>query len=456
MNDAMNRSPGPHLGRVRCGARQRGAVALIVGFSLVALVGAAGLAVDLARLYTNKSELQSAADACALAASAELTCPAGIAGCLTNARQAGKFAALKNKSDFQAAAVVIADADVRFSANFVPNANYLAAGAPADSRYGMCIARSSSIGTWFLGVLGIASNLVTAQAVASLQPSASGAGAGGACPGAPIGACPPAGGGAYAIGDWVVANATGSGTATDLAGPKGIYGAAIKGTFRWVDWDYPGGGANEVRDRLAGTTTTCGISRGSTNIAEEGVKQGAKDAWNSRFGIYGNGVNGYNVNNAPPDRTGYSYPTKVGSVPYIPVGSSAYADFRARQSSFAPFQGQNGVAGTYDSQGPGNPQVGGQASTSAEHQSHGTNRRLIAIPIVNGCAGAGSPVTVVSMACFLMLNPMANGSNGDVFMEYRGAADAPNSPCSSGGAPGGGAGGGGGGGGGALVPTLVQ
>ena len=48
---------------------QRGAVAIIVGLTLAVLVGFAGLAIDGGRLYVNKTELQNAADACALAAS---------------------------------------------------------------------------------------------------------------------------------------------------------------------------------------------------------------------------------------------------------------------------------------------------------------------------------------------------------------------------------------------------
>jgi len=54
------------------------------------------------------------------------------------------------------------------------------------------------------------------------------------------------------------------------------------------------------------------------------------------------------------------------------------------------------------------------------------------------------------MGCFLMLSPMANSSNGDVFLEYRGLASASGTPCQQGGAPGGP------GGSGAMVPTLVQ
>jgi len=53
--------------------RQQGAVAIIVAIVMVAMIGIAGLALDLGKLYVAKAELQNAADACALAAAQSLT-----------------------------------------------------------------------------------------------------------------------------------------------------------------------------------------------------------------------------------------------------------------------------------------------------------------------------------------------------------------------------------------------
>lgn len=426
---------------------QRGAVAMIVGLGLAVLVGFAGLVLDLGRLYINKSELQTAADTCALAAAAELTCTTGT-DCLLNAQYSGKFAALKNSSDFQRSAVSIADTDVQFSTSFVSGYASISSGSalPA-SRYAMCTARSAGIIPWFMKTLGFTTaSLVTARAVGSLQPS----GGGGFCPGAPIGVCP-ATSGTYATGDWVVADANGSGGSSALSGTKSTYTSAeIKGTFRWVDWDPSGGGTDEVRDRLAGVTSACGISTASTDIREEGVKQGSKDAWNSRFGIYGpgSGPGTYTAATAPPDRTGYAYPTSGSGK--IVVGASAYDDFRAKQAAFAPFQDKTGPGGTYDPQPKGGA-VSGSAGTLAQHTTYGTNRRLIATPIISDCTTPGAPITISRFGCFLMLNPMSNGANSDVFLEFRGFADVAGSPCTSAGGPGGPTATGG-----AVVPTLVQ
>lgn len=424
--------------------RERGAVAVVVGVSLVALVGAAGLALDLARLYINKTELQTSADACALAAAGELICSGGSAGCLANAQAAGSFASQQNSRDFQRQSAVIANADIRFSTSFVPNSAYLTAGAaPAASRFAMCIARSNGIVPWLMGVLGVGAQNVSAQAVATLGPGRD------ICPGVPIGVCPRAGGGSYSVGEWVVASHNDSaGQGDNLGNPNQDYGTAVSGTFRWVDWDYPGGGVNEVRDRLVGATT-CGISVTSGNIAEPGDKQGAKNAYNTRFGLYGNGANAYTPQIAPPDRTGWSYPTRNPSG--ITIGQSAFANYMGHYGAGDPFQGTNG-AGSYNSNAvsQGNAPVAGNATSQANHIQYGSHRRLVAVPLVNGCTGPGNVVTVQSFGCFLLLNPMGNGNNSDVFMEYRGNAGDPASPCASGGGPGGpGANNG-------LVPMLVQ
>ena len=53
-------------------SRQGGAVLVLVGISLAVLIGFLGIVIDLGRLFVTKTELQTAMDACALAASAEL------------------------------------------------------------------------------------------------------------------------------------------------------------------------------------------------------------------------------------------------------------------------------------------------------------------------------------------------------------------------------------------------
>lgn len=427
-----------------------GAVAILVALAMTTLLGMAGLAVDSARLFINKTELQTAADACALAAAAELNCTTGTAQCLVAAEAAGQSVAARNRRDLQSTSVAIAAADVRFSTALQPTSDYLArsAGAPASARHAMCIARSTGLAPWFLGLIGVGNGSVSAQAVATQLP----AGDGGFCVSVPVGVCPRTGGGSYVVGDWLAANATSSNGNKDagLAAPKGSYSSTqVRGSFRWVQLSgagNPGNGSDALARQLSGSISTCGVVTAGLSATGQGSKKDVRGAWNSRFGIYGGNGASYSATDAPPDRSGYAYPSKSPASPVIPVGTSAYADFRSRQAAFTRFQG----SGSYAAGGTGNQTVSGTAITSAAHQAYGINRRLVTLPLLASCPGSGTSTTVTAMGCFLMLSPMANSSNGDVFLEYRGLANASGTPCQQGGAPGGP------GGSGAMVATLVQ
>jgi hypothetical protein len=413
------------LQRIRSMNSQRGSMAIIVGLSLVVLVGFAGLALDLGRLYVNKTELQSAADACALAAANELVCDTSIptgscpASYLLNAESAGIFAAGKNFKDFQASAVSIAPADVKFSTALAPNAAYLsrAGGASTASKYAMCTARSIGIIPWFMGVMGIGASNVTATAVATLAPGQT------FCNAAPVGVCKKTMGTApaygYTVGEWISSSFTSG---------NGNSGDSLAGGFVWVDFTPNAGGNSEIRDQLAASSSVCGIRVGD-NVQQPGQQQGAKSAYNTRFGMYPNGANAYTPQTAPPDRTGYAYPNKSPGSPVIPVGTSAYGDYRNRQNSHTPF-----TSNQYGVSGPGG-NIAGNPITSADHAKYGAERRLVAAPFVD--CSAGNTVPILGMACVLMLNPMSNGASGTVYLEYRGLATSATSPCRSAGLPGG-------------------
>jgi len=415
---------------------QTGAVAIVVGVSLAVLVGFAGLALDLGRLYINKTELQNAADACALAAAAELTCDPSAGTCpaskLQNAESAGIFAGGKNRRDFQNTLVAIAPNDVRFNTTLAPNSGYLPSGsASTNSKYAMCIARSTGIIPWFMGVLGISNaNVVSAIAVATLAPSQEFF-----CSSAPIGIC--ANGSApffgYSTGEWIQSNFTSAGNDDLLAG-----------NFRWVDFTIQAGGNSEIRDQLAGGRV-CNLKVGQ-NVEQAGTQQGAKSAYNTRFGLYPNGANAYTPSTAPPDRTGYAYPNKAPGSPVIPLtipSTSAFSDYQKRQNDNDPFiQNQYGVSGPGGNI-PGNP------ISETEHAA-GSDRRLVAVPVIDCNAGQTTPI--LGMACVLMLNPMSNGASGTIYLEYREPANSTSAPtaCRSMGLPGDGTSTG------PKVPMLVQ
>lgn len=416
------------------GGRQRGAVAIIAALSLPVLIGFAGLALDGGHLYIGKTELQNAADACALAASRELTCDPSAGPCdvsfLINAENSGRTVAARNRVNFQSAPIDIAPADIRFSTTFAPESNYLsrAAGANPASKYVMCSAQQTGIVPWFMQVLGAGNSTVAARAVATLSPAQANCAI-------PIGMCKlPAGTAADPFADMVV----GQWMTSKLS-------ASATGSFGWVDFTPSnGGGANELANMLTGTGA-CNVPPPPTPVGEQGNITSLGKAWNTRFGLY---KGSDSVSTAPPDFTGYAYtPTSW------PSQFNAYAGSSGTTPAIPNFQTARAQHLTYQGDLPN----GYSNSTVTQLTTSGADRRLATVPIVDCSSWAGtSPQTVpiLGYACALMLHPMSNdnGPSGtdEVWIEYRGRSTDPASPCATSGSVGGP------GSVGPLVPALVQ
>lgn len=86
------------LSRLSILKSNRGVTAIVVGISIVVLVGFAALAIDIGHLYVARNELQNAADAGALAGAAVLYNDSGT-GVNENANQVAYEAATANKSE---------------------------------------------------------------------------------------------------------------------------------------------------------------------------------------------------------------------------------------------------------------------------------------------------------------------------------------------------------------------
>jgi Flp pilus assembly protein TadG len=410
--------------------REGGVITIIGALSLVALIGFAGLVLDLGRLYVNKTELQNASDACALAAANELVCDAGASpgtcaqAFLNNATAAGLFVAGRHKSNFQRDAIdatVIGAEDVTFHTALGPDSSYLSAagGANPASRFAMCTARVNGIIPWFMGVLGIGAQSVTARAVATLAPGQT------SCNAAPVGICSrglPAPAFGRASGDWITSTYSTSADSADLTGD-----------FRWIDFT-PGGATAPISAQLMGNSAVCGIQSGDTLKRVTGSPVGALSAWNTRFGIYAGGAAGESYSSAAPDRTGYAYPSSA-----LPsITRNAYANYRDKQKTNTPFTPS---AYTVTGFGP--------TTSSTNHLQHGAERRLIAVPVID-CGAPPANAHILTMACVLMLNPMSADASSThaAALEWRGLANDPASPCRSAGIAGSS--------GGPLVTTLVR
>jgi Flp pilus assembly protein TadG len=234
--------------------RQRGAVAIIVGLTLAVLIGAVGLALDGGRLYVNKTETQNAADACALAASYELTGNPIAGEAFTRGTAAGVAVATRNRVGFQNAAIAADDVTVEYGSSLATGSTYLPATSspPGNSKYVRCTITQSGIVPWFMQVLGFGPSTVRSFATATLAPSQSNCAV-------PMAVCVKPGGSAptygYSLGEWIGLNFTDTGGGSQVG--------SYTGNFRWIDFDPSsvapgctgggGGGANELKCLMAGS-----------------------------------------------------------------------------------------------------------------------------------------------------------------------------------------------------------
>ena len=420
--------------------RQNGAVAIIAAISLPVLIGFAGLALDLGHLYVEKTELQNATDACALAAARELTCDPSVGICATsflvNAENSGLAVAGRNKVNFQKSAATITAQDIKFSTTFTPNSGYRsrAAGASPASKYVMCTAQQTGIVPWFMQVLGAGNQSVSAQAVATLTYSQANCAI-------PIGMCKQDAAPASSpfqglvVGQWLTSKLSQSAT----------------GSFDWIDFTPPGGGASELADLLKGTGA-CSVPPPPTLVGEQGKKTSLGTAWNTRFGLY---KGSDNINSSPPDYTGESYtptswPSKFNAYGGTYAGTgTAIPNFLSARTQHLSYQANDGL----------NVNMGGVTkATAAQHGTLGADRRLATVPVVDCTAwnakNTSQQIPILGYACALMLHPMDkdNGPNNtdEVWLEYRGNASDPGNPCATSGSIGGP------GSIGPLVPALVQ
>lgn len=422
----------------RIRSHEKGTVLILVGISLAVFVGFLGLVNDLGRLFVTKTELQSAMDACALAAAAELR-PAldpPDAQAIARAVNAGITAGTRNRAGFQGQQVVIAPGDIYFSDRLSDNSTtfpfgYGQSGAadPATASYALCARSSDGIATWFMHALQAflaqpaTLNTVGAWATATQQPAQHNCAI-------PIGLCMLPGASAadpfagMAVGQWLTSKLEASAT----------------GSFSWIDFTPPGGGANELAEIIKGNGV-CNVPAVGALVGQQGNIESLDKAWNTRFGLY-KGADSSAT--ASPDYSGYSY-----TPANWPTQSNAFGG--TSLTGVPNFQTSRDSNMTYQS----TPGQGYRSTTSADLATNGADRRFVTAPMVDCSAWqASNPQIqpVLAFACVLMLHPMTHTSDplhsDETWLEYRGPANASNSGCSTSGLAGGTVG--------PLVPVLVH
>lgn len=402
--------------------RQRGAVAVAFILMAILLIGFVGLAVDSARLFVSKTELQNAADSCALAAAAALT--GGNTNQLAQAESWGITAGTRNLVGMQATAVSIpTDQAVSFSetlgGTYRSKASIGAGAGALTMKFARCTVTETGVPTILIQVLNalpgvsIGPGSARATAVATLAPSRSNC----ALPLAvckKTGSSPPHYG--YTVGEWMQG--------------RWSPGAGASGTYKWVK--FPGYERTPDLDALIKGSGQCDLNNTSTVQTHEGQINSLVDAWNWRFGVHKN-----SGQTSPPDLTGYAYTSANW-----PSQFNAFDDFKARRGTNDPWNDQPALGG------------GWKASTRAEHAAGG-DRRLVVGPIVDcdvlGSVSPQTSVPILGWACYLMLNPVSNPQHDWMGLEYRGSSDELSTfGCVTSGLPSGQATGG------PKVPTLVQ
>ena len=428
---------------------QGGAVAIVVAIALIAMVGIVGLALDLGKLYVARAELQNAADACALAAVHSLN--GATTRQLEIAEAAGLTTALRHKVQFQNNTVSLRqNASIEFAKSAEEewlSKNELQSG---DNRIllmrrARCTINETGIETWFIHVLNvlpgvaIGTQQVAASAVASLLSSQT------TCA-IPVAICAEQLTANPQVGQWI----------------KGVNSPSDDSTsnFRWVDLNLSSknNSTREMADMLSGNGA-CELPVTGMEVGTSGARLGLSNEWNTRFGIYQGGA--YSAEKNSPDLSGYAY-TSV-TWPANPNGSrsNAFEDFVSKRSSNTPYQGDS-LAGLKTGSGPG---------LKASLVDYGSLRRVAPAPVVscNEFQKGTKKAPIQYWACMFMLHPINRGAGGGsgngngngkntkpptndeyMYLEYRGKASDPGSPCASTGLPGDATGNG------PLVPTLSR
>jgi Flp pilus assembly protein TadG len=379
--------------------RERGAALVLVTIGMLALIAMAGLALDTAHVLLNKSRLQSALDAAALAGAKALSQAASTTQATTAANSVFTLNVAQYPELQRAVSAGLA-MTTQYSSTLNPfNAGTTPAAFVRTSITGFTTSMS------LISVLGINSISVTGSAVAGPSPSLVQA-----CNIVPVlmcansGAAPPLYG--YTTNQVVGLNQI-SGS---VIGP-GNYGLLALG----------GNGANTVRANLAGDYASC-ATIGNSVTTEPGVASGpVSQGINTRFNVYKGPVSAANY---PPDVI--NSPAHQDSLTTDANGNIKQGGTTINDASQLSFNYANYTAllqsKSYDTQ----PLPSGTAAFG---------RRIVAVPMAD-CTGAingKNSVTVLGFACVFLLQQLSGGGKNVIYGQVL-------SSCDAGGRPGAGSG----------------
>jgi hypothetical protein len=422
---------------------QRGIFLIFTALAMVGLLGFVGLAIDSSRQQVVRSELQNAADACALAASSELT---GGAAAVNRAIAAGRYVVFngRNKKNFQdedISSVTIEFNDTLPAANSPAPAGWTISGSNS-SRFVRCTVNQPNLVNYFMGVLGVSASDVSAFAIATVHPAQS------MCA-LPMSACSAGAGSDFGF----TVNQILSMDESDM------------GFFRWVEAGLVDGAKVTDFNRAIKGSGVCEIpTRTDSCIGfHTGTIASLIEGWNSRFGMYKSGV-ATGPADGVGDRSGFSFREKLVA-PKTTLETHVPANWFGFLANRTDFQGAYAevVSGSFVLKTSADANWNSTWRYALNPYSENTSfrapkRRVVEIPVLD-CAG-GAPAScsvsggkrVLGRACVLMLSPRVPATSDKYQVAYLGNASSPSSECYGVGAgvPGGVDAAG------PLVPVLVQ
>ena len=375
-------------------SRQRGAAMIIITIALLALVMAAGLALDTGHMLLNKTRLQNATDAAALAAAKELdnsgstvlATQEALAAFGNNAQAAG------NAELGDAYSVGDVNVQVEFSTTLPPFTPGSLTGPFVRVR-----ATGYTLPAWLVSVGGITEKTVAASAVAGPRTLNVGSTV---CNLAPMMVCGNAGAGAgglwgYELNAPVVLKKSTPGGQSQV-GP---------GNFQLVQLG--GAGANIVRENMAGTFDAC-LAGGSTIETQTGNEAGpVAQGLNTRFGEY----------NGPMNGTEAQYPPDV----IVDAQSPALTAQQNASNGFDVYQGNTQITSSNIGQLYNYQKYENDLTNPAQYDYQSVEdggigaygRRIVAVPVGNctGTTNGQGSVSLLGFACFFLLQPAVQQGN---------------------------------------------
>lgn len=361
--------------------RQRGAALILFSVGLLAILGMAGLALDMSHAYLNKSRLQNALDAAALSGAKTINEDGTTADAEADAINTFNE---HLEGDLVDAGLVPV---IEFSETLVP---FSPGAVEPDARYVRARIDNFPMDMWLASVLPNVGNTrsIAGTAVAGPSPPLGSAPDSEVCDIAPILMCGTddtdcGDGSCYGYdvnGEEEITLKTHSQSSEDWeVGP---------GNFQLIDIGCGSGGAC-VRDAIAGGYSGC-ATNGDTVPTEPGNTVGpVAQGFNTRFGQYSGPVSPADY---PPDTVTYSNP-----------GVFWYDDYQDRQAD-----------GNHD-------------YTPVEEGGTGVKRRRVLTVPIGDCTGTTNgqgDITVLGFGCFFMTQPASHaGNTQEIYGQLVGSCD---------------------------------